>query len=124
MRDVTGTFSTAESCRRIERQLHHYGSGLNAIPVLSHYREHPDDDYLLRVGYGGTMGALVKHRSGRLRVGGVSFISVNAEVGSLTPATMVQTSSVTLSIRQPTLINHPEFGWQAFGGNVKVMATG
>jgi len=44
--------------RRIERQLHHYGSGLNAIPVLAHYREHPDDEYLLRVGYGGTMGAL------------------------------------------------------------------
>ena len=44
--------------RRIERQLHHYGSGLNAIPVLSHFREHPDDNYLLRVGYGGTMGAL------------------------------------------------------------------
>ena len=33
--------------RRIERQLHHYGSGLNAIPVLAHYREHPDDEYLL-----------------------------------------------------------------------------
>ncbi len=29
--------------RRIERQLHHYGSGLNAIPVLSEYRENPDD---------------------------------------------------------------------------------
>ena len=44
--------------RRIERQLHHYGSGLNAIPVLAQYRAHPDDDYLLRIGYGGTMGAL------------------------------------------------------------------
>jgi hypothetical protein len=43
---------------RIERQLHHYGSGLNAIPVLNEYREHPDDFYLLRVGYGGMMGAL------------------------------------------------------------------
>ncbi|HEY0074853.1 MAG TPA: DUF5695 domain-containing protein, partial [Abditibacteriaceae bacterium] len=43
---------------RIERQIHHYGSGLNAIPVLSEYREHPEDFYLLRVGYGGTMGAL------------------------------------------------------------------
>jgi hypothetical protein len=32
--------------RRIERQLHHYGSGLNAIPVLSHFREHPDDESL------------------------------------------------------------------------------
>ncbi|HSD46623.1 MAG TPA: DUF5695 domain-containing protein, partial [Pyrinomonadaceae bacterium] len=51
-------FLYAGKIRRIERQLHHYGSGLNAIPMLSHYREHPGDDYLLRVGYGGAMGAL------------------------------------------------------------------
>ena len=44
--------------RRVERQLHHYGSGLNAIPVLSEYRDHPDDLHLLRIGYAGTMGAL------------------------------------------------------------------
>jgi hypothetical protein len=44
--------------QRLERQLHHYGSGINAVPLLSEYREHPDDLYLLRVGYGGTMGEL------------------------------------------------------------------
>lgn len=43
---------------RIERQLHHYGSALNSIPVLTEYREHPDDFYLLRVGHAGMMGAL------------------------------------------------------------------
>jgi hypothetical protein len=43
---------------RIERQLHHYGSGVNAIPLLEEYRAHPDDLYLLRVGYGGVMGPL------------------------------------------------------------------
>src|SRR5690606_33791835 len=43
---------------RIERQLHHYGSALNAIPVLTEYRAHPDDLYLLRVGHAGMMGAL------------------------------------------------------------------
>ncbi len=46
------------SWARIERQLHHYGSGINAIPLLSEYRLHPDDLYLLRVGYGGVMGPL------------------------------------------------------------------
>src|SRR4029079_3647555 len=40
----------------IERQLHHYGSGINAIPALSEYRQHPDDFYLLRIGYAGIMG--------------------------------------------------------------------
>src|SRR5690606_14933089 len=43
---------------RIERQLHHYGSALNAIPVLTHFRDHPDNFYLLRVGHAGAMGAL------------------------------------------------------------------
>jgi len=43
---------------RIERQLHHYGSGINAIPLLAEYRLHPEDLYLLRVGYGGVMGSL------------------------------------------------------------------
>src|SRR5512146_609708 len=49
-------FQYAGKIKRIERQLHHYGSGLNAIPVLTAYRDHPDDLYLLRVGYGGLMG--------------------------------------------------------------------
>jgi len=51
-------FVYAGKLSRIERQLHHYGSGLNAIPVLSEYRENPNDLYLLRVGHAGTMGAI------------------------------------------------------------------
>ena len=43
---------------RIERQLHHYGSGIYAIPVLSEFRKNPGDLYLLRVGYGGLMGSI------------------------------------------------------------------
>lgn len=51
-------FLYAGKLRRLERQLHHYGSGLNAIPVLTEYRDHPIDLYLLRVGYGGVLGAI------------------------------------------------------------------
>jgi hypothetical protein len=43
---------------RIERQIHHYGSGMNAIPVLSAYRKQPDRFRLLQVGYGGRLGAI------------------------------------------------------------------
>lgn len=39
---------------RIERQIHHYGSGLNALPLISHFESNPTDFYLLRVGFGGT----------------------------------------------------------------------
>ena len=38
--------------------LHHYGSSLNAIPLLTEFRDHPDDIHLLRVGYAGMMGSL------------------------------------------------------------------
>src|SRR5205814_7120449 len=51
-------FGASLQYRRLERQLHHYGSSLNAIPLLTEYREHPDDFYLLRVGYAGSTGVL------------------------------------------------------------------
>ncbi|KAL4905445.1 hypothetical protein BDW74DRAFT_185011 [Aspergillus multicolor] len=44
--------------QRFERQIHHYGSGLNALPLLSHFRHNPQDTYLLHVGYGGMNGPL------------------------------------------------------------------
>ena len=44
--------------QRIERMIHHYGSGLNALPLLSQFRQTPNDTYLLRVGYGGITGPL------------------------------------------------------------------
>ncbi|KAI0422506.1 hypothetical protein F5X98DRAFT_326244 [Xylaria grammica] len=44
--------------QRIERQIHHYGSGLNALVLLSAFRSDPSDWYLLQVGYGGTSGPL------------------------------------------------------------------
>ncbi|KAK3322684.1 hypothetical protein B0H66DRAFT_620425 [Apodospora peruviana] len=44
--------------QRIERQIHHYGSGLNALVLLSAFRSDPSDTYLLRVGYGGMTGPL------------------------------------------------------------------
>ena len=103
---------------RIERQLHHYGSGINALPVLSEYRDHPDDTYLLRVGYGGMTGAL----------------SNIDEEGFLSPAfhafpDMLRADPVS-GDNGPNffghalgtgvyVINHPEFGWLAFGGNIE-----
>ncbi len=104
--------------RRIERQLHHYGSGLNAIPVLSHYREHPEDLYLLRIGYGGTMGALTNiDQAGFASVAFHSFPSTlkwDAYSGDYGPNFFGHALNTGTY-----LINHPDFGWQAFGGNVK-----
>lgn len=104
--------------RRIERQLHHYGSGLNAIPVLSHYREHPDDVYLLRIGYGGTMGALTNiDQEGFASVAFHSFpntLKWDPYSGDYGPNFYGHAFNTATYV-----INHPEFGWQAFGGNVR-----
>ncbi len=51
-------FSYGGKLRRIERQIHHYGSGLNSLVALSAYRDDPSDSYLMRVGYGGTSGPM------------------------------------------------------------------
>ncbi len=110
-------FQYAGKVRRVERQLHHYGSGLNAIPVLSHYREHPDDFHLLRIGFAGAMGALT---------------NIDAE-GFLAPAfhsfpDMLRPDAISGDSAQNFLghalntgtyvVRHPEFGWQAFGGSL------
>jgi hypothetical protein len=105
--------------RRIERQLHHYGSGLNAIPVLSHYREHPEDDYLLRVGYGGMMGALSNiDQEGFASAAFHSFPSTlkwDPYSGDYGPNFFGHAFNVATYV-----INHPEFGWQSFGGNLNI----
>ncbi|MEH3159760.1 MAG: DUF5695 domain-containing protein [Sphingomonas taxi] len=43
---------------RIERQIHHYGSTNNAIPLFDSFRRDPADLHLLRVAYGGMMGGI------------------------------------------------------------------
>jgi hypothetical protein len=43
---------------RLERQIHHYGSTLNAIPLFDSFRRNPADMHLLRVAYGGLMGGM------------------------------------------------------------------
>ena len=105
--------------RRIERQLHHYGSGLNAIPVLAHYREHPEDDYLLRVGYGGTMGALSNiDQEGFASAAFHSFPSTlkwDPYSGDYGPNFFGHAFNIGTYV-----INHPEFSWQSFGGNISV----
>lgn len=104
---------------RIERQLHHYGSGLNAIPLLSAYRDHPDDFHLLRVGYAGTMGALTNiDQEGFASAAFHAFPSTlrfDYYTGDYGPNFFGHAFNTATYV-----VNHPEFGWQAFGGNVRV----
>ncbi len=103
---------------RLERQLHHYGSGINAIPLLAAYREHPDDLYLLRVGYGGTMGELsnIDERGfGSAAFHAfpdmLAFDAYSGDYGSGFWGYATNTATY--------MVNDPELGWLAFGGNLK-----
>jgi len=104
-----------------ERQIHHYGSGLNAIPVLSHYREHPEDFYLLRIGYGGAMGALSNiDQEGFPSAAFHSFpqnLKWDTYTGDYGPNFFGHAVNTATYV-----INHPDFGWQALGGNVREAA--
>ena len=104
--------------RRLERQLHHYGSGINATPLLSEYRDHPDDLYLLRVGYGGTMGEL--SNIDQQGFGSAAFHSfpdkmafdpLSGDYGSGFFGHAINTATY--------LTDDPELGWLVFGGNVE-----
>jgi hypothetical protein len=103
---------------RIERQLHHYGSGLNALPVLAEYRRKPDDLYLLRVGYGGMMGALSNiDQEGFASVAFHSFpqtLKWDAYSGDYGPNFFGHVMNSGCYV-----VRHPEYGWLAFGGNVR-----
>ena len=102
---------------RIERMIHHYGSALNAIPVLMDYRKHPDDFYLLRTGYGGLLGSISNiTKEGFAPAAFHAYPStlkndgITGDYGSGFFGYAVNTSSY--------LLLHPEFGWLAFGANL------
>lgn len=38
-----------------ERVMHHYAGALNAVPLLKHYQQHPDQLYILRIAMAGLM---------------------------------------------------------------------
>jgi len=110
-------FLFAGKVARLERQLHHYGSGINAIPLLAAYRQHPDDLYLLRVGYGGTMGPLTNiDQEGFASEAFHAFpdmLAFDPYSGDYGP------NFFGVALDTATYVTHdPTFGWLAFGGNL------
>ena len=92
---------------------------MNAIPVLHAYRERPDDFHLLRVGYGGATGTLTN-----IDQEGFAAAAFHAWPNTLKPdATTGDFGCNMFGHAWNTgtyVINHPKFGWHAFGGNISV----
>jgi hypothetical protein len=112
-------FLYAGKLRRLERQLHHYGSALNAIPVLTAFRDRPDDLYLLRVGYGGMMGALANVTRGGFAPAAFhafpSTLAIDGYSGDYGPGFVGHVLNVGTYV-----VRDPDFGWLALGGNLTV----
>ena len=103
---------------RVERQIHHYGSALNAIPVLEQFRKTPDDFHLLKVGYGGLLGGISNITEDGF--GAAAFHSypetlridyLSGDYGSGFFGYAVNTATF--------ITNEKDYGWVAFGGNIK-----
>lgn len=102
---------------RIERQLHHYGSGLNAIPVLEAYRKAPDDFYLLRVGHAGSMGPLANITEEGFAPAAFHSYPSTLEIDGY--ACDYGSGFYGYAVNSSTYIyHHPEFDWVAFSGNI------
>jgi Family of unknown function (DUF5695) len=91
---------------------------LNAIPVLAYFRAHPDDLYLLRVGYGGLMGSIANITPDGF--GPTAFhafpstLRIDGYSGDYGP------NFFGHAVNTGTYIAFDdEFGWLAFGGNLE-----
>ncbi len=110
-------FVYAGKLRRIERQLHHYGSALNSLPVLSEFRDNPEDLYLLRVGHAGVLGGIANiTREGFAPAAFHSYPStlrIDGINGDYGPGFLGYT------LNTGTYVTHDEeFGWLAFSGEL------
>ncbi|MBO9724081.1 MAG: hypothetical protein J7530_06880 [Novosphingobium sp.] len=102
---------------RIERQIHHYGSALNAVPLFDAYRQNPADLHLLRVAYGGMMGGITN--IDQQGFGSAAFHSwpdmmkwdvITGDYGMGFYGHAITSASY--------VVNDPQFGWLGFGGDL------
>lgn len=102
--------------------IHHYGSGLNALPLLSQFRQTPNDTYLLRVGYGGITGPLSNIREdGSMYNGFHSFPDTlrgddySGDYGPNFLGVMLGSASY--------VADDPDIGLVVYGGNMAVSGS-
>jgi len=116
-------FLYAGKTPRIERQLHHYGSSINALPLFDSFRRDPSDIHLLRVAYGGLMGVLTNiDREGFAACAFHSYPDMMRFDAYSGDYGMGFFGHALASAAY--MVRHPEFGWIAFGGVVEENSSG
>ena len=101
-----------------ERQIHHYGSGINAVPLLAAIATRRMTFTCCSVGYAGEMGAL-----SAIDKDGFPSPAFHADPAILQWDTYIGDCGpnfFSLAVDTGTyVVNHPDFGWLAYGGNIK-----
>lgn len=103
--------------QRIERQIHHYGSGLNALPLISAFESSPTDLFLLRLGFAGLSGPLSNIDQGGFAAASFHSFADTLKWDGYSGDYGPNFSGHTMGMGT-FLVKHPDFGWQAMGGNV------
>lgn len=102
---------------RIERQIHHYGSTLNAVPLFDAFRADPADTHLLRVAYGGLLGGITNiDQQGFSSAAFHSYpdkMKWDAYTGDYGMGFFGHAYATGTY-----LVKDPTFGWLAYGGNL------
>ncbi|GME25193.1 Glycoside hydrolase family 43 [Neofusicoccum parvum] len=105
--------------QRLERQIHHYGSGLNSLPLLSAFRSDPSaaNFYFLRVGHGGNQGPLSNIDAAGFAAAAFhswpDTLAWDGYSGDYGPGFLGHALGAATY-----LVRHDTYGWAAFGGNV------
>ncbi len=104
--------------QHIVRMTNHYGSGINSIPLMDAYRRNPTDLYLLRVGYAGLDQLMANIDSDGFASYGfdcdpaiLRFDPYTADYGIAFYGYARNAGAYVMK--------HPEFGWLAFGGEMR-----
>ena len=101
----------------------HYGSSLNAIPVLDAYKRDPSDLYLLRIGYAGMDQILAN-----IDAAGFASYGFNTNPAHLDFDPYTADYGIAFfgyARNAGTYVTRdPEFGWLAFGGDVRPQPDG
>ncbi|KAG6007197.1 hypothetical protein E4U43_000344 [Claviceps pusilla] len=120
-------FLYSSKIEQVERMIHHYGSSLNALPLLTSYKYNtkPSDPaalYDLRVGFGGIMGPLSNVNADGFAStafhSNPDLLKWDAYSGDYGPNYLgIISGSCTY------LVHHPDFGWISMGGNMASSTT-
>ena len=104
--------------QQIERQIHHYGSGLNSLPMLHSFEKSPKDNlYALRVGFAGNSGPLTNIDEGGFASAAFhsfpELLKWDPYSGDYGQGFLGLTLGQTVYV-----VKDSKFGIQAFGGDI------